>query len=224
MKNIVFGLYDVLIKGNLDINIDTSYLKELSTFAKENKINLYLVTGLKKDIGEKIIADNNLLDYFKEDNIIYISEDYHSYLSDLDLKLRNEKYKDNFNYCDDYLKVHFITKQKPELNQQSTLFIGHDLWTDAYYISKYTNANVVLINLTLSYNNKPHIKDINTLHVIEPNFNNLKDYLVNKKEFDYRALHEFARKMLHDQIMGSLNLGNIDFSKVIKKKEWYGFY
>ncbi len=219
MKNIVFGLYDVLIKGNLDINIDTSYLKELSTFAKENKINLYLVTGLKKDIGEKIIADNNLLDYFKEDNIIYISEDYHSYLSDLDLKLRNEKYKDNFNYCDDYLKVHFITKQKPELNQQSTLFIGHDLWTDAYYISKYTNANVVLINLTLSYNNKPHIKDINTLHVIEPNFNNLKDYLVNKKEFDYRALHEFARKMLHDQIMGSLNLGNIDFSKVIKKKE-----
>jgi len=86
MKNIVFGLYDVLIKGNLDINIDTSYLKELSTFAKENKINLYLVTGLKKDIGEKIIADNNLLDYFKEDNIIYISEDYHSYLSDLDTK------------------------------------------------------------------------------------------------------------------------------------------
>jgi hypothetical protein len=77
---------------------------------------------------------------------------------------------------------------------------------------------VVLLKPTLSFNNKIYKNKIKTLHVIDPTFENFKEYLLTTKIFDYSTLLDFAEKRLFDQIMGNLNLSEVNFSKIIKKR------
>ncbi|HPC10433.1 MAG TPA: hypothetical protein PLN85_05135, partial [archaeon] len=59
-SNLVFGLYDVLIKGKLEKDIDNSYLSSLSDFAKENHKELFLISGLHEDVNQDVLHQNNL--------------------------------------------------------------------------------------------------------------------------------------------------------------------
>ncbi len=53
-NNVIFGLSDVLTKNHSAKNINYKYLSELaSIFQKENNVSLYLVTGLKDEVGLK---------------------------------------------------------------------------------------------------------------------------------------------------------------------------
>jgi hypothetical protein len=179
---------------------------------------LYLVTGLKEEIANKLILENNLLSYFKKENIISVTDDYLSSFSEMDKEIKLNKYKINNKSVDEYLKIHFITKVQPELNNGETLFIGRDIWFDAYYISKYTNANVVLIKEILTYNNKIYTENIETINLVSFSFEDIKKFLEAKNKFDYTALHSFADNIIYKKIVGKLDFSKVDLKKIIKKK------
>jgi len=216
MKHIIFGLYDVLAKGHLYKELELSYLEELSKFCKENNINMYLVTGLRKEIGEPIIKENNLLNYFQEDNISYVDESYLNTLSEEDRALKNKKFQENPNAEDDYHKVHFLKAK--ELDSPESLFIGHDVWTDAFYVRRYTKTNVALIKDTLSNNHKPFIDEIKHLHIITPEYELFKNYLTEPKEFNYSYLNSYTTKALQRNLIGAIDFGKMDIQAIIKKK------
>ncbi|MDD3178104.1 MAG: hypothetical protein PHR26_01160 [Candidatus ainarchaeum sp.] len=216
MNNIIFGLYDVLIKGKLNKDIDFSYLDDLSKYLISKKVNLYLVTGLLEDKCNEIIDLFSLDKFFKKENIIFINQEYLDSLSEIDKKIRFNKFKEDLFYHDDYHKVYFINNHK-NLNSGNTLFVGHDLWTDAFYISRYTKANVILLKETLSYNNFFYKKDFKTIYTISSDFISFKNFLESGKLFDYSALNNFAHKKIYGQMVGQINFGNIDFGKVVEK-------
>jgi len=217
MKHIIFGFYDVLVKGHKNKEIQHTYLNNLSTFCKENNINMHLVTGLKKEIAEPIIKENNLLDYFNENNIAYVDDSYLNSLSPQDRELKEKKFEENPTAEDDYHKIHFLKTNK--LDVDNALFVGHDVWTDAFYIRRYTKANVILVKETLSNNHKPFIDEIKELHVITPDFELFKKYLIEPKAFDYSYLDSYATKALQRNLIGAIDFAKFDVASIIKKKQ-----
>jgi len=217
MKHIIFGFYDVLTKGHTYKDMQIEYLSDLKTFCKENNINMYLVTGLRKEIAMPIIKENNLLNYFEENNIAYIDDSYLNCLSPEDKELKEKKFKENPNAEDDYHKVHFLKENKLDIDD--SLVVGHDIWTDAFYIRRYTKANVILVKETLSNNHKPFIEEIKKLHVITPEYELFKKYLVEKPEFDYSYLNSYATKALQRSLIGAIDFGKLDMASIIKKKQ-----
>jgi hypothetical protein len=197
--------------------MNKDYLKDLSTFCKENNIKMYLVTGLKKEVGEPIIKENNLLDYFEENNVAYVDDSYLNSLSPEDKELKEKKNKENPNAEDDYHKIHFLKQNK--IDTDDSLVVGHDIWTDAFYIRRYTKANVVLLKDTLSNNHKPFIEEIKKLHIITPDYELFKKYLTEPREFDYSYLNSYATKALQRNLIGAIDFGKLDVASIIKKKQ-----
>jgi len=224
IKQIYFGLFDVLIKGKLNKKPNTSYLSDLVEFSKDNNLELYLITGLDSKISETIIEENQLLAYFKKENIIDVAEKYYDSLNEIDKELKLKAKEQNPNYSDEYYKVFYfneIFKGKKE----EVLFIGHDIWTDVYYLHKYSNINTVILKDTLSNNHAPNLIEIKDLNVVDSSFEEIKEYIVNPKEFKYSYLNSYAEKLLYKEIFGSslfnskLSIGKI-FDKSKNKEKW----
>jgi len=217
MRQIVFGFFDVLVNGHKQREMKPLYLKELAAFCKSNNISMYVVTGVKKEIAEPIVKKNNLLDYFCPENIIYIDDSYLSSLSPEDKELKEKKFNENNLAEDDYHKIHFLKTNKLDTND--TLFVGHDIWTDAFYLRRYTKANVILIKDTISNNHNPFIDDIKELQIITPDFELLKKYLVEPIVFNYSYLDSYATKALQRNLIGAIDFAKLDISSIIKKKQ-----
>ncbi len=202
IKHFYFGMFDVLITGRLNKKPDTSYLSQLVEFAKDEKIQLYLMTGLDASVSEEIVTENNLNAYFPSKNIICISDSYFKYLSEMDKELKTQEKEKCQCYSDEYFKVYYFNNQF-NLPKQKALFVGHDVWADAYYLHKFSQVNSVLLRCTLSHNHLSAIPAIKNLNIIDPTIECIKDYLLNEKQFDYSALCSYADKFLYNEMFGS---------------------
>jgi len=217
IKYLFFGLYDVLIKGKLGKKPDTSYFSELIDFAKEKKIALFLITGVDKDLSKELIAQNGIDVYFTKKNIIDVTDSYYDSLDGIDKELKKQAKEKDSNYSDEYFKVYYFNKIFSK-SKEKTLFVGHDIWTDAYYLHKYSQINTILLKDTLSNNHAPNLSEIKDLNIINPSFEEFKDYLINKKEFKYSSLNSYANKLLYSEMFGkSLFNSNLSVGKILDK-------
>jgi len=207
-------IFENVVFGNLN-HYDLGFLKEISSYLSDKKINLYFLSGLKEEVGLKMVIDTKLYSIFKKENIFHVTESYLSSLVEIDQEIRQEKYKISKDYVDQYFKVYFLTKLKPELNCEKTLFIGNDIWTDAYYISEYTSSNVVLFSPKLTFNQEAYDKDLKTITVIK-NLKDFKTIIEKETDFNYTKLKSFAKNYLVSKSIGKLDL-NLDFKKIYKK-------
>lgn len=222
-----FGLYDVLIKGKLNKRPDTLFMSELVDYAKQNNKVLFLITGLDKEKGQELIRLNGIDAYFPENKIYHIDDKYYDTLSPIDKELKEDAKSKDSNYCDEYYKVYFFNNLYAGPKKE-TLFVGHDIWTDAYYLSKYSEIDVVLFKDTLTNNSAPNLSNIKDLQIIDSNFEIIKEYIETEKQFNYTALHTYAEKLIYKEMVGSslfnsnLSVGKIldkSHSKVVLKKK-----
>lgn len=200
IKYLYFGLHDVLIKGKLNIKPDTSYLSDFVTYLKDKKIKLFLITDQRIEDFEDIKKETNIDSYFDSKNIIYITEKYYDSLTDFDKELKkHSKEKDN-QFVDKYFKVFYFNSVFNKKKEQ-TLYVGHDVWTDCFYLHKYANINSVLLNNTLSNNYAPCLLDKTKLNIVNPTVDSFKEQLL-KKNYDYSYLEMYAKKLLFNEVLG----------------------
>jgi len=220
-KDLFFGLFDVVVKGKMNVTPDISYLAKLSDYCRESKVNLWLITGLLEENGRKIVVANGLDKIFSQDKIIYLTKAYLEHLSEMDRSLREERCRADPDYCDDYFKVFFLNDlvDKGVISKEKTLFVGHDVWADGFYLRRYSKIDFLLLESTLSNNHKLHIDKVYGLHIIKPSLEIFQDYLSNEKKFDYSSLDRFAGNVLQQNILGKIDLSKINFSKVLNKKK-----
>jgi len=214
-KNIVFGSLN-----NLDEDQTRNlliFLKEVFKYLKENNVSFYFISGFSEDFGRRFVKENNLETIFSKENIFFVNNEYLSSLSDIDREIRSEKYEKSKAYADEYFKIYFLNKIKPEINNENTLFIGRDVWSDAYYLSEYTKVNVCLLKPFITFNKENHLTDLKTIHTLDLNIDNFKEFLNNKQVFDYAKLKSFGKNYLITKSVGKINL-NVDLKKVYKKK------
>lgn len=209
-KNIVFNLSNHFTDKKEE---SVLFFKDICNYAKKNGINIYLVSGYKEKKAKELLSLLKLKDF---KNIYFVDSNYLKSLPEIDNLIRDEKYLKNQDYFDDYYKVFFLTKQNELLNNKNTLFIGHDIWTDAYYISEYTLANVILLKPFITFNNKKYLKPLKTINTIDINFKDFKNLLDKEIVFDYSNLKSFAKNYLLQESLGKVDL-NLDFKKLFKK-------
>lgn len=204
-KRIFLGLKEFnYIKKNKE------FLKELFNL-KEKGIEFFLILGkYEKDIDLK-----DFKEYFKKENIFYISKKYLESLSELDQKLKQEKYKtQKKEYYDEYYKIFFFQKECL-FDQSEILYIGHDIWTDAYYLSNFTSVDFVLLKDILTNNADKKIPDIKDLYILDLNIDQIKEHLFSEKIYNYFPLNNYVKKQLYSKIFGkelfnsNLKIGNI---------------
>jgi hypothetical protein len=202
-NNIIFGLFNILIdkKRNTKTYI-YDYLEPLLEFCEKNNKKMFLLTGLKEELANKIIEEHNLNRFFKKENVINITEEYENSLSDLDKQLKQKKYDRDAFHVDEYFKVFYLNNQYLE-KKTETLFVGSDVWTDGYYLRRYTGVDFILLEEYLKNNSKEIKKEIfSDLHILNPSLENLKKYLTEEKEYCYASLEIFAKKYLHEGFIG----------------------
>jgi len=206
--------FENVIFGNIN-DFDKSLLKEIIDYLNEKEINYFYLSGLNEDFGKEYIKNNNFDYFFNFNKIYHVDKSYLDTLSEIDLEIRNNNYKKSNDYIDQYYKIYFLTKLKPNLNNEKTLFIGNDIWTDAYYISEYTLANVILFKSKITFNKEEFNKDLKTINCFE-NISDLKKIIEEETEFNYSKLKSFAKSYLISKTVGKLDL---DLSKIYKKSD-----
>lgn len=211
-ENIVFNLSS-FINNKTETEL---FFKEFLKFSTENNLKFYLVSGFKEEKTFKIIEKFNLSFIFNKKNVFSVSKEYLSDLNTVDYNIRIEKYKQNSEYVDEYFKIYFLNKLKANINNNKTLFVGHDIWTDAYYISEYTKSHVLLLKPSLSFNNKKYDKDLKTINTIDLKYDDFKTFILNPQTFNYANLKSFAKNYIMSTMVGKLDL-NLDFDKIYKK-------
>jgi hypothetical protein len=225
-KNIIFGLFDVLIDKNNNKTYLYDYLEPMSIFCKNNNKNMFLITGLKEEISNKIVKKHTLTNFFNTNNIINITKEYEDSLSELDKKIKLEKHQDNDLYVDNYFKVFFLKNQYlHKINE--TLYVGSDIWTDGYYLKRYVNLDFIIIEDFLKSNSKEVQKDVFfDIHILNPSFDNLKKYLTEDIKYNYNSLESYAKKYLQSEILGknfnifsNKNIRDFVVKNVSKKKK-----
>ncbi|NCP72431.1 hypothetical protein GW835_03515 [archaeon] len=206
--------FENVIFGNIN-DFDKSLLKEIIDYLNEKEINYFYLSGLNEDFGKEYIKNNNFDYFFNFNKIYHVDKSYLDTLSEIDLEIRNNNYKKSNDYIDQYYKIYFLTKLKPNLNNEKTLFIGNDIWTDAYYISEYTLANVILFKSKITFNKEEFNKDLKTINCFE-NISDFKKIIEEETEFNYSKLKSFAKSYLISKTVGKLDL---DLSKIYKKSD-----
>ena len=200
-SHIGFGLYDILVKGKLERKPDTSFMSELVDYSKDKKIELFLISGLDKDLGEKTVKEQGIDSYFSKDKIYHIDESYYNSLTEIDKELKEQAKLKEQNYSDEYYKVYFFNNLYTG-PKDKTVYVGHDIWTDAYYLSKYASIDIVLLRGTLTNNSAPNIIEIKDLQIIDSSFSEIKEYLETEKQFNYEPLYKYADKLLYKEMVG----------------------
>jgi hypothetical protein len=214
-NNLIIGYSDHLFNNHLN-NSSFNILLKLSSFLKENNISFYLLTGMMKDVGEKVIEDNKINLIFDEKHIFHVDKKYLDSLSEIDREIRFEKFNQNSKYVDEYFKIYFLNKLKPEINNGKTLFVGQDIWTDAYYIVEYSKINILLLKPNIYFNKEKYLNELKTIPTINLSLDDLSNFLKTKKDFDYTPLKSFAKNYLISKTIGKINL-NVDYKKLYKK-------
>lgn len=189
------------------------FLKELLNLEKKG-IDSYLILGkYKKDIDFEKFKE-----YFKTENIFYISKKYLDSLSELDKKLKEEKYKSQKKeYYDAYYKIFFFQKECL-FDQSDILYIGHDIWTDAYYLSNFTSVDFVLLKDLLTNNENQKIPEIKDLYILDLSLDKIKEHLFSEKTYNYFSLNSYVKKQLYSQIFGKeLFNNNLKIGNILKK-------
>ncbi len=214
-NNLIIGFSENLFDRGLNIK-NYNFFRKLSSFLKKNKISFYLVTGLMKDVGDKVVSDNKLDLIFDSNHIFHVDSDYLDSLSEIDREIRFEKFKKDPNYVDEYFKIYFLNKIKPELNTNKTIFFGQDIWTDAYYVVEYSKVNALLLKQNIFFNKEVYSNDLKTIPTINLSLSEISIFLKEKKDFDYTPLKSFAKNYLISKTIGKINL-NVDYKKLYKK-------
>ena len=174
-------------------------------------IDLFLIIGkYKEDVDFKEFEQ-----FIKTENIFTISKKYLDSLTEMDKNIKTEKYeKYKNNYYDEYYKIFFF-KEECLFNQVEILYLGHDIWTDGYYLSNFTSVDFVLFKDILTNNNNQNVPEIKDLYLIDLSLSQIEEHLFSDKHYNYLPLNNYVKKELYSQIFGkelfnsNLKIGNI---------------
>ena len=206
-KVVLVSLEDVLVPGRVVRQVNKKAIKEiltnLSRLEKEGKITLMLVSGFKKDVMDKKIAENSISKFFKPENIHCATKHYISKREEVDRKRHEKNIKQNPSFNDAYVKVQVVDYLLMSgIPKEDMVYFGHDLMTDAFYLHRYAGIDVALLKPSFSLNHT-RAKLIKGLIYVNPTWADFRKVLVGKRKAEsYAVLETTIFSMLKEQLFG----------------------
>lgn len=223
-KNIFITPEDILIKGDINTEIDKGKTETIMNYLKgmqENDwINLFLVTGLHEKKAKKSLDESGLYDFFKKENCFYVTEDYIGGKEEIDKQRHLQSLEQDPFFVDEYFKQKILMDffEKGTLNKKETVLIGHDIWFDGFYSMRFSKVDFVIIEKALSDRNRPMPEKIQGLNYLDFTQADLKKLILGKfPQADLRYLESYTFNILKEQLFPKGELNKI--IKIKKDKE-----
>ncbi len=144
-------------------------LEFLTQLAKKNLINLYLISGAEKSKAIEYFKKSQLQNYFEEQNYFFVTNEYIDSKNEFDRQRHLESLNTNANYFDYYFKqvvlLEFLNNK--QYKDEEMVLLGKDLLFDAFYTTRFSKIDFVLMKENLSMRGEKIQKEINGLNYFE---------------------------------------------------------
>lgn len=181
-----------------------SFLKELSSFCKTNKIELYLISGYHESIAKKNLSKHKFEEFFDENHFLCVDDIYIASKAEGDKKLHEENMKKNPEFNDTFFKQIIIQQilKKMDLNEKDALLLSDDVWVDGYYTSRFSKIDFAIFESNVLDRGKP-IDRLNGLAYFSLEFSSVKQLLENFPVVNLASLEKYVFETMRDALVGS---------------------
>ncbi len=189
------------------------FSKELTSFCKKEKIDLYLLSGLHKKVATKKFESSILKKYFSKEKFLFVDNKYIEGKEDVDEQRHHSALEKDSEFEDSYFKQVAINKimEKDKVLPSDILLLCNDVWVDGYYTVRFSKVDFAIFNENLLERGNP-IEYISGLAYFSLDFKSVKILLKKFPELDLNPLNKFIF-----DTMQKILLNDVDFSRVVKK-------
>ncbi|MDO8624730.1 MAG: hypothetical protein Q7R47_01505 [Candidatus Diapherotrites archaeon] len=214
---LVFGLDDVVVAGRVHSTVDSTQVKKvlenLGKLAKKFPFfHFFVVSGYQKEITLQKLGLAGLTSFFPEQNIRFVSQEYLDSKESMDREIYDSELAKDPLFKDEYFKQKEIEKIATELGvpMEKIVFVGHDLFFDAYYSQRFSKVDFVLVKESLSNQHKRVDRIIKGLNYIHLDWNDLRDVLLGKfPPADCMQLRNFIHFYLQRHLVSHETMGTL---------------
>jgi hypothetical protein len=179
------------------------FLEKLTSFANNNGIELYLISGYHKNAAEKKFTDNKFGEYFDKKHFIFVDDEYISNKAEMDKKLHTDSLIKDPEFNDTYFKqviIQRILKEK-DLNERDALLLSDDIWVDGYYTTRFSKIDFALFELNLLDRGKPANR-LSGLAYFNLDFDSVKTLLENFPKTSNIFLEKYVFEEMKKVLVG----------------------
>ena len=195
------------------------FMEELSSYCKENKIKLCLVSGYHEDIAKKKFGESFLTEYFDENCFHYVDEEYLKNKADADEALHREHLEKDPEFNDSYFKQVAMQKHMEEdgVSTDEVLLLSDDIWVDGFYTIKFSKVDFAIFEENITERGNP-TKRIPGLAYFNLDFDSVKVLVEDFPEVDTSKLEKFVVDSMAKILMEGADLSGV----VEKRREQLG--
>jgi len=193
------------------------FLEKLSSFCKQNGIELYLISGHHETVAKKKFCENKFNEYFDEAHFLCVTNQYISNKADVDQKLHKENLAKDPEYNDSFFKqviIQNILKIK-DVNERDALLLSNDVWVDGYYTMRFSRIDFAIFEDNITDRGKS-IERISGLAYFNLDFDSAKILLDNFPTTNTIALDKYVFEVMKSVLVGDTVKDSIRNS-VLKK-------
>ncbi len=179
IRRIFFILDDVLVPGPVNPSLSGEKVNALLAFLfglqERGIVQLYILAGNTREKAEEKISKAGLGKFFRPENIFFVTLDYINSKEEFDRARHLASLEKDPDFVDEFFKQKILTDlvTSGQIMREESVLVGHDLWLDAFYTSRFSGLNFVLVQESLSERHVPikeKIRWLNTIELSEPDF------------------------------------------------------
>ena len=189
------------------------FVKQLSSYCKDKKIALYLISGYHGEFAKQKFEESVLEKYFSKSQFIYVHDEYINDKADADRELHKQKLEKDPGFNDSYFKQVEIKKflEKESLAKDELLLLSDDVWVDGFYTMKFSGVDFAICEENITERGNP-TERIPGLAYFSLDFESVKVLIEDFPEVDTSLLEKFVFKKMSEVLMQ-----DVDFSELAKK-------
>ncbi|MDD5147972.1 MAG: hypothetical protein PHH08_00735 [Candidatus ainarchaeum sp.] len=226
-KAIFFGLDDILIPGLIDRKVDKKEVEKIIhnlEKIKKNSKNFFwgVVSGYTKEAGMKKLKESCIEKYYCEENFFFVEPDYIEGKETFDREVHLKKLSQDAFFQDEFFKKILIEKEisKRGISKEETIFVGHDLMFDAYYLWKFGQIDCALLKEAFSEKNKKRKEIIKSMIYIRRNWDDIQKLLLGKfPKPDYSFMETAVLLSLKQELMDLPEIKRVVIERKKEKEE-----
>ncbi len=214
---LVFGFDDILVPGRVLSAIDSKkiiqILENLQKLSeKTGLVKVFVVSGYTKEIMDQKLSESGLSKFFPESHILYVNQEYLDSKEPMDREIYDQQKQKDPLFKDEYFKQKMLDKLSIDLNvpKSSMVFIGHDVWFDAFYSQRFSKVDFVLVKDALANQNQKFERIIKGLNYIHMDWDEIRKILLGKlPEAELDQLKNFIQFQLQAKLVSPQTMGRL---------------
>lgn len=214
---VVFGFEDVLVPGKIRSKLDESkiveVLENLSALSKAVPgFRFFVVSGYPKDLTQEKLTASKLNRFFLDSQVRFVSPEYLASKEPVDREIYEAELAKNPLFQDEYFKQKAIEQIAFEcgVSPEKIIFIGHDLWFDAFYTQRFSKADFVLVSDSLSSLHKSLDRPMEGLNYIRMEWPDIKKVLLGELPVqNLDPLRNYIQLQLSRELVSSETMGKL---------------